>query len=582
MRTSRYLLATLKENPANAEIVSHRLMLRAGLIRRVAAGIYNWLPTGLRVLRKAERIIREEMDRAGAQEVLLPAVQPAELWRESGRWEEYGPELLRLVDRHQRDFCIGPTHEEIITTLIKNEVRSYRQLPANYYQIQTKFRDEIRPRFGVMRGREFIMKDAYSFDVDAAGLQRSYDAMHEAYTRIFRRMELAFTSVQADSGAIGGSMSSEFHVLADSGEDAIATCERDAYAANTEMTPLPAPAAAPPAPHAQQSEIETPGVTTVAALCTACSIEPQRIVKTLLVKGEQGPVALLLRGDHELSPVKAGKVAGVLSPLQLADADEVRAASGAAPGYVGPVGLKAPLVADYGALAVADFYCGANRDGRHLGGVNWSRDLDTPTAADLRKAENGDPCPACAADGRDGVLAVRRGIEVGHIFQLGRKYSRAMNATCLNEKGEKEFMYMGCYGIGVGRVIAACIEQNHDERGIAWPRPLAPFDVCLVPIGYHKSEALRAAADALHDELAAASLDVLLDDRNERPGVMFADMELVGIPHRLVISKQTLERGMVEYRARGAAHDEEWTVGEAAARIAALHGARPAAATERR
>lgn len=551
MRVSRYLLATLKESPADAEVLSHRLMLRAGMIRRVAAGIYNWLPLGLRVLRKAEDIIREEMNRAGAQEVLLPAVQPGELWKESGRWEEYGPELLRFSDRHQRDFCIGPTHEEIITALIKNEVRSYRQLPANYYQIQTKFRDEIRPRFGVMRGREFIMKDAYSFDVDPAGMQKSFDAMHAAYTAIFSRMQLQFTSVQADPGAIGGNFSSEFHVLADSGEDAIATCAAADYAANAELVPLAPPAGQRPPPGAAMEEVSTPGATTITDLCAACGTTPERAVKTLLVKGEAGPVALVLRGDHDLSPVKAEAVPGVRTPLQFADASEVQAA-GAVKGFAGPAGLAVKVVADHAALQLADFYCGANRPDVHHKNANWERDMPLPEAADLRKAAAGDRCPAAGG----GALEIRRGIEVGHIFQLGQKYSRAMNATCLNEAGEAVPMFMGCYGIGVTRLVAACIEQNHDQRGIIWPAPLAPFDVCLVPIGHHKSAAVRQAADALHRDLTAAGIQTLLDDRNERPGVIFADMELIGIPRRLVLSEQTLDKSAAEHTVRRSGETE--------------------------
>jgi len=550
MRVSRYLLATLKESPADAEVLSHQLMLRAGMIRRVAAGVYNWLPLGLRVLRKVENIIREEMDRAGAQEVLLPAVQPGELWKESGRWEEYGPELLRFTDRHRRDFCIGPTHEEIITALIKNEVRSYRQLPANYYQIQTKFRDEIRPRFGVMRGREFIMKDAYSFDADPAGMQKSFDAMHGAYTAIFSRMQLQFTSVQADPGAIGGNFSSEFHVLADSGEDAIATCTAANYAANAELVPLPPPTAQRPPPGAAMEEVSTPGAATIADLCAACGTTPQRAVKTLLVKGEAGPVALVLRGDHDLSPVKAEAVPGVRAPLQFADAAEMQAA-GTVKGFAGPAGLAVKVVADHGALQLADFYCGANHADAHYKNANWERDMPLPEAADLRKAAAGDPCPAAG-----GVLKIRRGIEVGHIFQLGQKYSRAMDATCLNEAGEAVPMFMGCYGIGVTRLVAACIEQNHDQRGIIWPAPLAPFDVCLVPIGYHKSAAVRQAADALHQSLAEAGVQTLLDDRNERPGVMFADMELIGIPRRLVLSEQALNKSAAEHTVRRSGETE--------------------------
>ncbi len=546
MRLTRFPLNTIKETPAEAEIVSHQLMLRAGLIRRIAAGIYTWLPLGLRVLRKVEAIVREEMDRAGALEIFMPAIQPAELWQESGRWSQFGPELLRLQDRHQRDFCVGPTHEEVVTELVRNEVRSYKQLPVNYYQIQTKFRDEVRPRFGVMRSREFIMKDAYSFDLDEAGMQRSYEIMRDAYVRIFDRLGLDYRMVLADSGAIGGARSQEFHVLAESGEDLIAFSSDSDYAANIEMAPT-APSGEPrPAPGAELAEVATPGVHTIDELAAFLDLPAERTLKTLLVRGaEGGIVALCLRGDHELNLLKAAKLPQVAAPPSFAGAEEIAAEAGCEPGSLGPRGLKIPVIADHAALAMADFVCGANRDGYHLTGVNWGRDLPEPEAADLRNAVAGDSSP----DGR-GVLQLARGIEVGHIFQLGNKYSRAMGATVLDENGDNRVIEMGCYGIGVTRVVAAAIEQNHDERGIIWPDALAPFQLALLPINAHKSQRLREAAEALYDELRAAGFDVLLDDRGVRPGVMFADMELIGIPHRLVLSERGLDNGELEYRAR--------------------------------
>ncbi len=546
MRTSRYLLATVKETPADAEVVSHRLMIRAGLIRQVAAGIYNWLPLGLRVLRKVEDIVREEMDRANAQEVLMPGVQPAELWKASGRWDDYGPELLRLRDRHQRDFCLGPTHEEVITTLIKNEIRSYRQLPANFYQMQWKFRDEIRPRFGVMRGREFLMKDAYSFDVDADGMRAAYDLMYETYKRIFERLGLESVAVEADTGAIGGNYSHEFHVLADSGEDSIAICEEAGYAVNVEMVPAPAPANARPAPGMAMQGVDTPGLDTIEALCAGLRVEPSQTVKTLLVRGEDGPVALVIRGDHELNAVKAEKLGSVRKPLQFASAREIRDTTGADPGSIGPVGLPITVIVDHSAAVLADFVCGANEPDRHLCGVNWGRDLPEAELADLRKAVDGDPCPAKP----EAPLRIRRGIEVGHVFQLGTKYSSALNATCLDESGKSVLMHMGCYGIGVSRIVAAAIEQNHDDDGIIWPQPIAPFDVCIVPIGLRKSAQVAEACENVYQELSGAGIEVLLDDRDERPGVMFADMDLIGIPHRLVIGARGLAKGIVEYRSR--------------------------------
>lgn len=552
MRTSQLLLATVKETPTDAEIVSHQLMVRAGMIRKVAAGIYNWLPLGLRVVRKVENIVREEMNRAGAQEVLLPAVQPAELWQQSGRWDEYGPELLRITDRHDRAFCFGPTHEEIITSLLRNEIRSYRQLPANFYQIQTKFRDEIRPRFGVMRAREFIMKDAYSFDIDQTGLRRSYDIMYDAYSRIFSRFGLEFRSVAADSGAIGGSVSCEFHVLAESGEDAIATCTSCDFAANLELVASASTDDQRGAPESDLTKVDTKGLYTIDKVCEHLHIAPQQSAKTLVVRGVEGPVALVLRGDDDLNAIKAEKLPEVAKPLQLADRDEVRRATGCEPGSVGPVGLNIPVIADHRAALLFDFTCGANEADTHLMDVNWARDLPEPRQADLRMAKAGEPCPTKnpAKESCPGVLEIRRGIEVGHIFQLGTKYSEAMDATCLDESGNKTPMHMGCYGIGVTRIVAAAIEQNYDESGIIWPDPITPFDVCVIPIGFHNSKEIERVAENVYAKLGDAGFDVLLDDRRERPGVMFADMELVGIPHRLVIGERGLKHGIIEYKSR--------------------------------
>jgi prolyl-tRNA synthetase len=546
MRTSQFPLNTVKETPADAEIVSHQLMLRAGVIRKLAAGLYTWLPLGLRVLRRVESVVREEMDRAGALEVSMPVVQPAELWQESGRWEKYGPELARLKDRHEREFCLGPTHEEIITDLARNEIKSYRQLPINYYQIQTKFRDEIRPRFGVMRAREFIMKDAYSFHLDQESLQQTYDAMYLAYSNIFSRLGLKFRPVLADTGAIGGSHSHEFHVLADSGEDAIAFSDGSDYAANVEQAealPLENPAEAP----AELSLVDTPRQHSIEEVSTFLKVPPQRVLKTLLVAGaEGGVVALLLRGDHELNTVKAEKLAAVAAPVRFASDAEVREAAGCAPGSLGPIGLSIPVIADRSAASLVNFVCGANRDGQHYTGANWGRDLpDAPTVADIRNVVSGDPSP----DGL-GRLGIARGIEVGHIFQLGTRYSEAMGATVLDEQGRNQTMIMGCYGIGVSRVVAAAIEQNHDERGIVWHQAIAPFQVALLPMNMHTSERLRAAAEKIYLELQAAGLEVLFDDRKARPGVMFADMELVGIPHRVVISEKGLDAGTFEYKGR--------------------------------
>lgn len=545
MRTSQFLLSTLKETPADAEIISHQLMLRAGMIRRVAAGVYNWLPLGLRVLRKAEAIIREEMDRAGCQELLMPAVQPAELWQESGRWEEYGPELLRMTDRHQREFCFGPTHEEVITDLIRREIRSYRQLPATFYQIQTKFRDEIRPRFGIMRAREFLMKDAYSFHTSTESLDDTYEVMHEAYSRIFSRLGLEFRPVEADSGAIGGNASHEFHVLADAGEDGLVICPDCDYAANVEQAPALPPVGKRAEPALMMETIDTPAQHSIEQVSSFLDIQPQQLVKTLLVHGADGPVALLLRGDHQLNEIKAEKLPTVLKPLAMLSPAEVQQATGCMPGSVGPVGLDIPVIADESALRLSDFTCGANLDDKHLTGVNWGRDLPEPELADLRNIVEDDPCPRC-----NGTVSIRRGIEVGHIFKLGTKYSESMNATCLDQNGKAVIMPMGCYGIGVSRVVSAAIEQSHDDKGIIWPQALAPFDVVIVPIGYHKSEEVSKVCDDLYGSLTSAGLNVLLDDRNERPGVMFADMELIGIPHRVVIGERGLKNAIVEYKSR--------------------------------
>lgn len=555
MRASQYLIATVKETPADAEIISHQLMLRAGLIRKLASGLYTWLPMGLRVLRKVEAIVREEMNRAHAQEVLMPAVQPAELWQESGRWDAMGQEMLRLTDRHNREFCFGPTHEEIITDLIRNEIRSYKQLPANFYQIQTKFRDERRPRFGVMRAREFLMKDAYSFHLDEESLKATYQLMHETYSRIFSRLGLDFRPVLADTGAIGGSGSHEFHVLADSGEDAIAFSTESDYAANVEKAEALPPQGERPAATATMQVVETPAQHSIEEVSSYLGIPPSKTLKTLVVRGAtaegepEGVVALVLRGDHELNEIKAEKLAGVFAPLTFASDEEIRAAIGCGPGSIGPVDIGIPLIADRDAAHLSDFVCGANEDGKHLSGVNWGRDLSEPEVADLRNVVEGDASP----DGK-GVLTIKRGIEVGHIFQLGRKYSEAMKANVLDENGKSVVLTMGCYGIGVSRVVAAAIEQNHDDKGIIWPQAIAPFQVALLPMNMQKSESVRDTAEKLYADLTAAGYEVLFDDRGERPGVMFADMELLGIPHRVVIGERGLKEGSVEYKGR---RDEE-------------------------
>ncbi len=551
MRASQLLIATLKESPSDAEVISHKLLIRAGMIRKVAAGMYNWLPMGLKVLRKVERIVREEMDRAGAQEVLMPVVQPMELWQETGRAEQYGPELCRLKDRHERAFCLGPTHEEVITDLARGELKSYKQLPVNFYQIQTKFRDEIRPRFGLMRGREFLMKDAYSFHLTQESLQQTYDAMHAAYTRIFTRLGLDFRPVVADTGSIGGSGSHEFHVLASSGEDDIAFSDSSDYAANVEMAEALAPAAPRAAASEALREVATPTQTACDDVAALLGIPVSRTVKAIAVVSPREEdktqfCLILVRGDHALNEIKANKIDG-LKGFRLATEEEIIAALGCKPGFLGPVAIKAdiPVFADRTVAAMSDFVCGANKEGFHLAGANFGRDLPEPVVADLRNVVEGDPSP----DGQ-GTLLIKRGIEVGHIFQLGTKYSEAMKATVLNEQGREQIMIMGCYGIGVSRVVAAAIEQNNDDKGIIWPEAIAPFQIALVTLNAHKSDKVREVAEQLYAELQSAGYDVLLDDRNERPGVKFADMELIGIPHRVVISDRGVESGQLEYKHR--------------------------------
>ncbi|GAA5524137.1 proline--tRNA ligase [Microbulbifer aestuariivivens] len=560
MRASRYLIATQKETPNDAVVISHQLMLRAGMIRRLASGLYTWLPTGLRVLRKVERIVREEMDRAGALEVLMPVVQPAELWEESGRWQQYGPELLRIEDRHNNAFCLGPTHEEVITDLIRNEINSYKQLPANFYQVQTKFRDEIRPRFGVMRAREFTMKDAYSFHLDPDSLQETYDVMHDAYCRIFDRIGLDYRPVLADTGSIGGSSSHEFHVLAASGEDDIAFSSHSRYAANVELAEAVAPAGERPAATQAMEEVHTPGQKTIAEVSAFLNSEARQCVKTLIVLGEaeegtEAPlVALVLRGDHDLNELKAEKLDGVASPLAFAPEARIAAELGCATGSLGPVNLKIHTIVDRAAAHLADFICGANKDDYHLTGVNWGRDVEPALVADIRNVVAGDPSP----DGQ-GTLEIKRGIEVGHIFQLGDKYSRAMNATVLDENGKEQVMVMGCYGIGVSRIVAAAIEQNHDDAGIIWPQSIAPFQLAIVPINMHKSDLVREKCEHLYEALRAKGIDVLLmDEPKARLGAMLADVELMGIPHRIVIGDRGLERGVVEYKGRRDAESQDF------------------------
>lgn len=567
MRASRYLIATQKETPSDAEVISHQLMLRAGLIRKLAAGLYTWLPTGLRALRKVERIVREEMDKSGAQELLMPAVQPAELWQESGRWTQYGGELLRMNDRHGREFCFGPTHEEVITDLVRNELKSYKELPANFYQIQTKFRDERRPRFGVMRAREFIMKDAYSFHVNAESLDETYQIMHRTYCAIFDRLGLDYRPVQADSGAIGGNASHEFHVLASSGEDDIVFSTESDYAANIEKAEAVAPSGERAAPAEELKEVATPDQRTIEAISQFLSIDATRTVKTLLVKAEVDEageasnarlVALILRGDHTLNEIKAENLKGVAEPLTMATDEEIEAIIGCKAGSIGPVDLKVPVIVDRSAAHLADFVCGANREGYHLTGVNWERDLPLGQVEDIRNVVEGDASP----DGK-GTLEIRRGIEVGHIFKLGNKYSTAMNATVLDENGKTVIMDMGCYGIGVSRIVAASIEQNHDEKGIIWPDAIAPFQVAIVTLNAHKTPIVAEAGEKLYEQLKQAGYDVLLDDRKERPGVKFADMELIGIPHRFVISDRGLAAGTLEYKGRRDADKQDIAIEDA-------------------
>jgi prolyl-tRNA synthetase len=553
MRASEFLLSTLKETPSDAEVVSHQLMLRAGLIRRVAAGIYNWMPLGLRVLRKVEQIVREEMERAGALELSMPVVQPAELWEESGRWELYGPELCRLEDRHQRPFCLGPTHEEVITQIARSEIKSYKQLPVNLFQIQTKFRDEIRPRFGVMRSREFVMKDGYSFHIDQISQEETYWRMHQAYTCVFTRLGLDFRAVEADSGAIGGSLSHEFHVLATSGEDAIAFSSESDYAANVEL----APALAGKPDESVQAEpalerFATPGIKTIDDLAQQLDIPADQSIKTLLAKDDQGGlVALVVRGDHRLNAIKASKLPGMLSPLMLAEAAEVKAILGAGFGSLGPVKLPVRVIVDHTAAMMSSFVCGANEDDYHLRGATWKRDVPHCEFADIREIVAGDPSP-CG----QGTLDIRRGIEVGHIFQLGTKYSEAMSATVLDDQGRQQPMVMGCYGIGITRIVAAAIEQNHDDKGIIWPTTMAPFDIVLVPLGADKSEAVQDATETLYAACTEAGISTFLDDRKERPGVKFAEMELLGIPIRITIGARSLAEGNLELTHRRSGETE--------------------------
>ncbi|GMR01001.1 MAG: proline--tRNA ligase [Gammaproteobacteria bacterium] len=559
MYLSKFQLTTLKETPSDAEITSHQLMLRAGLIRKLASGLYTWLPLGLRVMRKVESIVREEMDNCGALEILMPAVQPSELWQESGRWEQYGPELLRMKDRHDREFCFGPTHEEIITDIARKELSSYKQLPVTYYQIQTKFRDEIRPRFGVMRAREFIMKDAYSFHCNQDSLQATYDLMYQAYSKIFTRLGLKFRAVMADSGSIGGNSSHEFHVLADSGEDAIAFSSEGDYAANVERAET-LPATSPrPAAIAEMATVDTPGQHSIEDISQFLSVPASLCLKTLLVEGseENSVIALVLRGDHELNEIKAGHLVEVASPLCFASDEQIKQVAGCSVGSLGPVDLKIKVIADHAALQCADFVCGANEDDKHLTGVNWERDCAVPDAADLRNIVEGDTSP----DGK-GTISIVRGIEVGHIFQLGKKYSEAMNATVLDENGKATIMSMGCYGIGVTRIVAAAIEQNHDENGIIWPPSLAPFDVAIAPVNMQKSEDVSKAATRLYDELTKAGLDVLLYDEKARLGGMLADLDLIGIPHRVVIGDRGLKENKVEYKKRDAEESQDIEIDE--------------------
>ncbi|MDO6718454.1 proline--tRNA ligase [Psychrosphaera sp. 1_MG-2023] len=549
MRTSQYIIATLKETPSDAEVISHQLMLRAGMIRRLASGLYTWLPTGLKVVRKVEQIVREEMDKAGALEMLMPVVQPADLWEESGRWQEYGPELLRIKDRHNRDFALGPTHEEVVTEFVRKEINSYKQLPLSLYQIQTKFRDEVRPRFGVMRSREFVMKDAYSFHLSQESLQQTYDKMYQAYCNIFERLGLDFRPVIADTGSIGGDASHEFHVLADSGEDDIAFSTESSFAANIEKAEALAPKDTADAATQELTLTDTPNAKTINDLVEQFSVNIEKTVKTLIVKASDDVdaeyVALVVRGDHELNEIKAEKLDEVASPLEMASEEAIRDVMGASAGSLGPINCPIPVIVDRAAAVASDFSAGANVDGKHYFGINWSRDLELPTVADIRNVVEGDPSP-CG----EGTITIKRGIEVGHIFQLGTKYSKAMNAGVLTETGKHQVLEMGCYGIGITRIVAAAIEQNHDKFGIKWPNALAPFQVAIVPMNMHKSHRIPDIANAIYDKLVAKGIEVLFDDRKERPGVMFNDMELMGIPHQIVIGERNLDNNQVEYKSR--------------------------------
>ena len=551
MRTSQYLLSTQKETPADAEVISHQLMLRAGLVRKLASGLYTWLPTGLRVLNKVAQIVREEMDRAGSLEILMPVVQPADLWQESGRWDEYGPELLRIKDRHNRDFVLGPTHEEVVTALVKNEVSSYKQLPLNVYQVQTKFRDEVRPRFGVMRGREFTMKDAYSFHLSDECLNKTYDDMFAAYCRVFERINLEFRPVIADNGSIGGNASHEFHVLADSGEDDIAFSNASDYAANIEKAEALAPQFSRPAPSAELTKVATPNAKTIEQVSALLNMPAEQSVKTLIVlgeaddKGQQGLIALVLRGDHQLNELKAEKIDGVYAPLTMASEAQIEDTIGCSIGSIGPVDLNIPVIADRSAAVLADFVCGANENDVHYTGANWERDAKEFQEADIRNVQAGDPSP----DGQ-GTLEIKRGIEVGHIFQLGSKYSETLNCGVLDENGKHQVLNMGCYGIGVSRIVAAAIEQNHDKYGIIWPDAIAPFKVAIVPMNMHKSHRIQQVAEDLYAQLKAAGVEVLFDDRKERPGVMFADHELIGTPLLLIIGERNLDNQQIEVKNR--------------------------------
>ena len=563
MRFSNFPISTTKETPADAEVISHQLMLRAGLIKRIAAGIYTWMPLGLKVVRNVERVVREEMENAGAVEVAMPVVQPAELWQESGRWEQYGPELARLKDRHERDFCLGPTHEEVITELAKSEIKSYKRLPINYFQIQTKFRDEIRPRFGVMRSREFVMKDAYSFHEDHASLEKTYWRMHEAYSTIFDRLGLDYRPVEADTGSIGGSHSHEFHVLADSGEDDIAFSTESDFAANVELAEALTPDAVPAEPE-PMTVFDTPDTKTIDALEKKYGVAASASIKTLFVEGEDGElVALVLRGDHQLNQIKAEKLPGISQPLKMAREEAVKAATGASFGSLGPVGLDARIVVDRAASVLSNFVCGANEDDKHLRGVNWHRDITTFEVADLRTVAAGDPSP-CGK----GQVEIKRGIEVGHIFQLGTKYSEAMRAEVLDQNGKSVPMSMGCYGIGITRIVAAAIEQNNDENGIIWPEAMAPFTVVLIPLGMDKSETVAEATEALYADLKARGVNVAMDDRKERPGVKFADCELIGIPLRVTVGERSLADGVVEIQGRREAEATRVAIADAAQHLA--------------